>query len=333
MIAIMVLSGIATGVGYLSGGSSGGATNNNSSKSSSKVDPDSFVDEITEMVDSGYRPTEIEPRIKENIEDLDKDSSTKVVREFMTSINSVSNYFGQLLYFMGAELEYTKEVDNIEDLIKNADKISNNIAKGFLKEAERQYLIIKSLNGYYYIEPDAKYVLDEYGSYIHGVYKEYLNLAVKQQTDPIFDEEKEMYNVSRLKEDLESIELSRDRWSESDYAEDFTGMEQMLYEALFGVSHTTFFDLEIKNEGEENEEYIYTLKDEIREEFESLILENNETPLTKEMEEYLNILKKNKYKLNDEANEYVEKLLDKKFNVIDEANEQLVDDEIMLDSK
>lgn len=315
-ISVMLLSGLATGIGYISyNKDSSSSVSKNTTKPVSKEEQKSLVDEIIKMVNMGYRPSEIEPKVKKYIDELDKESSTRMVREFMESINSASNYFAQVLYFMGPEMEYAKEVDQVENPAKNVNDLSSDFVKGYLKEAKRQHLVLKPLSGHYYIEPNAKYVLDEYGSYIHGDYKDFLNLAVKQQTDPIFDEEKEMYNVARLKEDLESIALSRDRWSEGGYAEDFKGMEKLLYETLFSVNHTTFFDLKIENEGTDKEEYIYTLKDDIRKELESLILQNSETTLSKETEEYLNVLKDNNYQLNDKVEAYLEDFFEEKFDL------------------
>jgi hypothetical protein len=313
-IAILLISGLATGVGYLNANNESDSTKKVSSSGELSAEKQTaIVEKIVSMSDSGYRPTEIEKELRKNIEQLEKENSTRLVREFMSSIQSTSSYFSQLLYVMGSELEYVKLVDEIKDPLKDKNKISSKLVTGFIDEIERQYLNFKPMDGYYYIEPDASYVLKKYGEYIHGDYKDYLNLSAKQQTEPIFDQEKGMYVIDRVEEDLAYINNSRDRWSDGEYAEDFKDMEVMLYETLFSVNHATFFDLTIENKDKENEEYIYTLKDEIRKKYETIILETSDKTLAKELEEFLNVLKENDYQLNDKVEAFLEEMFTEKF--------------------
>lgn len=333
MILVIVLSGLASGLAYLTNGTPSnpvGKTEEDKTNTNklSEEEQEAFVNEITSLMDEGLRPTEIELEIEKKINQLNKEMATKVIREYVISLDAMSNYYGDLIYVLGPELEYTKEVDQIENIVEDTKKLSNLFAKGFLDEAKRQHLVITSLNGYYYIQPDTNYVLNKYGAYIVGDYKEFLNLAAKQITDPLFDNEKEMYSVKRLKQDLEAIELSRDRWSEGDYAEDYQGMEKMLYEALFGLNHTTFFDLEVKNDGEENEDYIYKFKPEVRKSFESLILENNETKISKEMDTYLNVLEENDDILNTEVQKYLETFFHEKFQPLYQNEQEVIETKI-----
>lgn len=250
---------------------------------------------------------------EKNIDQLDKKHSTQAVHEFMSSVDSARSYFNNLLYVMGSELEYTKLTDDILEPIKEPTKLSNQLAKGFINEVKRQHLHLLQGDGYYRIETDANYILNKYGKYIKGDFKEYMNLAAQQQTEPIFDKKTAMYNLDRIRDYLVLIENSRDRWSEGDYAEDFTNMEISLYEAMFSVSHATFFDRKVENEGTDNETWTYTLKNDIRKQYEQLIEKNGDMPFAKELGDFMKVLKENNYELNDKVDSFLKDLFTKKF--------------------
>ena len=333
-ISVLLLSGIATGAGYLLYGSNN--SNETSTEKKGKLteaEQQEFVQRIEDMRNSGERPTEIEKELQANIDRLDKEHSTKAVREFMKSIEDTSSYFYQLLYVMGPELEYTKSVDNVKNPVEDIDKISNEFAKGYIQEMKRQFMYVFSGDGYYYLEPDATYVLDNYGKYLHGDYKDYINLSAKQQTEPIFDSVNSRYNLDRVRDDLVYIDNSRDRWSGGDYEEDFKQMERELYEVMFGVSHGTFYDLNVENNGEENEEWTYTLKDEIRKKYEDIVKEDNDMPFAKDLKEFLDVLKEHDYQYNEEIDSFLADMFAEKFGLGSEEQTEDSSEEVSSENK
>lgn len=284
-------------------------------KKLSEDEQEELVEDLENMIYEGYRPTEIEKELDEILPKLDKKHSTKAVRNFMYSIEEISVYFGELLNdFLGGEVFYSLAVDEIDDPIKDIDKLSNRLAKGYLEEMLRQYLLVQFNNKYFYIEPDAKYVLEKYGKYTEGDYKDYLNLLAKQIDEPIFDHDKETYIIERLAENLLYIENARDRWENGDFAQDWLGLERQLYEAFFAYSHALFFDEEIENEGTDEEYYTYTLKPEIREKYEEIMLSNKDTQLAKDIEELLEILDETNNVINEKVDEHLNKKIKKKFD-------------------
>lgn len=310
---LIVLSGVGGSIQYLHSNGGNNTEKVASAKKMTAEEKEAAVNQIVQMDKSGYRPTEIEKELRKSIDQLNKEQSTKVVREFMNSINSTSSYFAEMLNVMGPELDYAKLTDKIDNLVTDQDKISSHLVSGFMDEINRQHLSMQLRGDGYYIQPDANYVLRKYGSYVQGDYKDYLNLEAKQQTDPLFDDKKQMYDINRVKEDLEYIDNSRDRWSKGDYADDFKEMELNLYEIMFSVNHSTFFNMKVENQGKENETYTYTLKDDIKKKYEGIIQENPNSTLSKELDSFLKVLKDNKYQLNDKVDDYLKDMFNKKF--------------------
>lgn len=314
-------------------------TDRNETKKLTEEEQEELIVELKDMVAEGYKPTEIEKKLTEILPLLDEEHSTRAVREFMNSIEETSMYFGQLLYTLGGELFYSISVDGIEDPVKEHDKLSNRLAKGYIEEMLRQYLKVRFIDSFLYIEPDARYVLDRFGKYTKGDYKDYLNLLAKQMEEPIFDDEKEMYDVDRLAEDLLYIENARDRWEDGEFAQDWLELERQLYEAFFAYSHATFFDEEIENEGTDEESYKYILKPEIREKYEQIMLSNKDTQLAKDIEAFLGVLDETNNVVNDKVDEYLTKAIDDRFGgphsggdeaegeVEEKADESQTDDE------
>jgi len=291
-------------------------------KTLSEEKQEEFLTKLTEMKEVGYRPTEMEAEIKKNISQLDKEHSTKAIRELMTVIDESRFYFQGLLYFMGNELAYSQVVDKVDNPVQEADKITNEFAKGFIKEVQRQHVNVTMGNSYYYFEPDAAYILEQYGDYIHGDYKELINLMAKQQTDPIYDSEKEIYKLERIREDLVYLENGKERWMDGEYAEDFQSIEKELYEILFGTSHMTFYDITKENEGTDQEEWTYTLKKDVREQYEDIISKYGDMSFAKELQEFLGLLKKNDYILNEDIKSFIEDLMEKKFGKTTESKDE-----------
>lgn len=324
-VCILLGSGILGAIANMGGFSSLKSSGDTVGKGMSESEQDVFVEELATMNEYSFYPADLESRVKPQIKSLNKDNSTKAIRELVRSMQDVSDYYTQLLYFMGPEIEHTKGIDGIENPFDDRDKISNKFVNGYFEEILRQHLIVKPTDGSMYIEPDVNYVLEEYGDYTHGDYKDYLNIVAKQQTEAIFDEVKEMYVVERIMEDIQTIDNSRDRWEEGPFAEDFLEIEQRMYEILFSVSHGTFFDESLSEDTEELP--TYTFKKEVREKLESFILNNKDAELTKEIEAYLKVLKEENFELNEKVESYLSNMMEDKFAVNiempDESEENL----------
>jgi hypothetical protein len=275
---------------------------------------DKVVEDLKTMVQDGYRPTEVEKKLKQSIGSLDDKHSTRAVREFMNAIKNTSEYFGQLLDTLGGEIQYSQAVDGVKDPVKDMKKLSNKLAKGYLAEMNRQHLLVKYVDSSFYIDPDAQYVLDHYGKYVTGDYKDYINLLAKEQSDPIFDDKSGIYNIDRLAEDLLYIENARDRWEKGEFAQDWSDLERSLYEIFFASSHATFFNEKIEHKGTDKETYTYTLKPEIRKKYEEIMLSNKGTDLAKDIEGLLNILDKTHNVVNDKVDKYISDLIKKRFD-------------------
>lgn len=274
---------------------------------------DEVVADLQTMASDGYRPTEIEQKLKQSIASLDKEHSTRAVREFMNAIEETGEYFGQLLSSLSGEIQYALAVDGIKDPVKDRDKLSNELAKGYLAEMARQYLLVRYVDSYFYIEPDAQYVLNKYGKYVAGDYKDYLNLVAKEQSDPIFDDKAGMYDLDRLAEDLLFIENARDRWKNGEFVQDWSELERNLFESFFPYSHATFLDEKIENKGTDNESYTYTLKPSIRKKYEEIMLSNKDSRLAKDIEGFLAVLDETDNVVNDKVDNYLSDLIEKRF--------------------
>lgn len=323
---VAILGAGATGVGYYMQYKNQDTLNENvKDKKLSQSKQDKIVADLSQMRKDGYRPTEIETELKAKIKQLDKKHATKAVCVLMNSISDTSNYFNAIFQDMENEILYSNYVDNVDNTMKNLNKMSNEFAKGYLKEAKRQHLYVIETNSYFFFEKNGEYIFDKYGDYVQGDYKEYLNLLAKQKRDPIFDYKKEMYNLDRIRDDLVAIDNARDRWEKGDFKAEFTEMEKTLYEALLSESHATFFDITVKNKGKDNEEDVYTLKKDILKKYKQIINENKDLTISKDVSNYLKVLKENDYKLNAKVNKYVEKFLEEKFPPIEEDEESTVD--------
>lgn len=318
MLSVLLVSGVAGGVAtqmqHVQSNST--STKQKQIPSNQKVSVEAQKDILSKLEKagtSGFYPSEFEESLKQALPKLDKKYATKAVRAFMNNIELTSDYYTELLYFMNPEIEHAKALDGIDDPVKDSKKITNKFAKGFLDEAKTQHLVLNPTGDLLYIESDANYVLEKYGSYVQGDYKDYLNLLAKEQTDPIFDTKTQTYKLKRLKEDLHYIENSRSIWEKGAFADDFKELEEKLYGLFFSKTQGTFFDSKVVNEGKENEDITYTLKDEAKKDYEAFIQEDKDNPLSKDIESYLKVLKKNKYQITDEVDQYMEKLFTEKF--------------------
>lgn len=286
------------------------------------------LNEIITMNENGYKPAEIEKRIDELVGEVDKETATKMIRELMESMELAASYFSQMLYVMESELIYASAIDESEALIENKDDLTNELAKGYLNEMERQKLIVKDINGSFFIEPDSASVLEKYGKQLTGVFKDYVNITASQQTDPIFDEEKGEYYPEKIRDLIVELDLSRDRWELSEFASDFETLETFYYGLIFGLTQGTFFDTNVENEGTEDEEVTYILKDKVLEAYESIILEDKNLELSKRLAAYVEVLKDNDYEMNDDVLEFLEKQLSEEPIELNEEVEDVVEEEV-----
>lgn len=280
----------------------------------SAEEQEQFVEKLQSMLEEGYKPTEIDAELSKKVSSLDEEHSTLAVRTLMKSIEDMSMYFGQMLFYLGNEIEYAQMVDQVKDPVKDKDKLSNEFIKGYFKEIERQFLKPKVLEGYLYIEPDAQYILDKYGTRIGDIYKDYLNLVAHQQKNPLIDTEKGRYDLERVAEDLLAIDNARNRWENTEFHDDWQNLERNLYEAFFSYSHATFFEEKILNEGEENESYTYFLNEEVRKQYEDIMLANKDTYLAKDIEKFLAKLDETKNEITDDIDKFIEDLVLQRYN-------------------
>ena len=321
LIIIILFSLLGVGVGYFFMENEQTPKKTTQVTEQSSVDEEHMVDELSQLMNEGYRPAEIEKYIDENGEDISDETLTQMVRELMKSMEVSSDYFAQLLYVMENELAYTLAVDEVENLYDNTDELTNEFAKGYLEEMKRNHVQLNRQETSLSIEPDTEYVVNKYGERLTGVYKEYIQLSASQQTDPIFDEEKEMYKPERLRDLIVEIDASRNRWEGTVYEEDFIDLEIQFYQTLFGVNQGTFFDEEIVNEGEEDETFTYTMKPEIIEIYESFILDNKDLELSKELKAYIDVLEENDREINEQVMDYLEDFFTSKYPELNEMPE------------
>lgn len=290
-----------------------------SQKQMTQKEQDDFVAEIAKMEEEGFKATEIEKKLKPKMPQLDKKHATQAVRSLVSSMEKMRDYNIELMNYLYYELEYVKLTEDIDNPVKDYQKISNQFAKGYIKEMLRQHLLVTKTDSSYYIETDSKYVLDRFAIYVENGYKEYLNLVADEQKNPIFDDKKGIYVFDRIIDDLEAIDNSRDRWSDKDYASSFSSLEEKLYDLLFNNTHSTYIDITVENEGTDKEKEIYTVKDDMLKKYQAYAEDNSDTTLGKEIKEYVELLKKNKNQITDEVQDYVDDLMDKKFAALNEA--------------
>lgn len=279
----------------------------------SKEEQEKIVKKIEEFYEKGYRPTDLEKEISPFIQKMDKEHGTKIIHLLVKSIEENVEYFYQLMPYLEYEIRYTNELDTVEDKVKNSDKISNRITRGFIEEMKRQHIQVTLEKDYFSFELDGQYILNKYNSFLKGDLKDYLQLMAKHQKTPIYDNKKKMFDLEVLREDLVFLENGQERWESGDMAENFKNLERLTYETFFGLNHTTFYDLDIKKKGDGEEEWIYTIKPDIKKQYQQIAQEYADMTFAKDLEAFLEVLEKNNDRYTDAVHQYLEEFLSKKF--------------------
>lgn len=274
-----------------------------------------YFQKIATMITERKAATDIEKDIDQNISKLDEETTSSVVNAYIHSLYQVNSDMVSVINSLQGKITTLLDENNI-DLEKGItdeqiNKLPNGLVKGLLQEMKENYLVLHKDGETYYSNVDMDKILDKYSDKISSGLYEVMAFRALEDKKAIYSSKDNSFDIDEVVNRIVTIENKEPEWADTEYSEQWLASKQYYYSILFGVNHLFFFETEEDGTYAENPK----VKDEIIEKYQSIVENNPDSTLAKDVASYLDTLKASEYKMDSSVTEFVVNLMNEKFTI------------------
>ena len=259
----------------------------------------------------------LEKLILKNIDSYKEDDKDIMIDVYISQLYQTVDSLNTKIGVLGYELEevvkkYEVKVSD-ENTYRKIPKEYGTI-KGFLDEVLSKGFILEldENTKTYTIQMNTKNILEKFGPKASPSLKAYLELNVYEEGNGVVgDTEKQTVDLKEVVKRINMIEkgIELDKKQDYDHINKWVSSMRYYYGILFGLSHDFFESTEL-------------IKEDILKEYESIIKENENSQVSKILEEGVKLIKDNNKKITPEIKTKMAQMLDNNL-ITDEIRQRL----------
>lgn len=250
---------------------------------------EAYMNEYMDLVVKPTEPQELMKKLDESIKRLDQEQASHAIDGLLYAMfQFIPDMNTKLQGLQSSLMKYDGKVDfNKKEEV--AEKVDDGTLKAFLDEVHSRLFVMAKENGQYIIHPNMNLIVEKYESYMTDDLKAMVMFSKSEYDKPMFDEEKQMFDLDLVVERILTLEKNIKKHEGSYYADGMNNSKNYYYQVYFGTNNEFLIDEKS------------VVLDEVMKSYQKVVKEHPDTQLAKDVQAFLAKLKETKNKVTDDV--------------------------------